>query len=217
MNIDEIKTVWKEYDRKLQASRIINEKIIVSMITERTTTRFSKVRRNYIMGLLWMFICLLFGFAVIFGNPFDYKYFIQYMPMIIYCICLVILMSALFVSYLRLQNITITHHNLDISLKKIIAVYVRPNKFLKYTLIIFLISQIFLFPLSFLPPNIERMGLWKALADRIIPVSISALMLFIAYKLGAFKDRHGKKFREDQRELQELRTMSLELQEGESV
>jgi hypothetical protein len=96
-------------------------------------------------------------------------------------------------------------------------VYVKPKKFLRYTLVIFLVSQVFLFPLSFLPPNIERMGLWKALAERIIPISISALMLFIAYKLGAFKDRHGKKFREDQRELQELRTMSLELQDEESV
>ena len=217
MNIDELKTVWKEYDRKLQTSQVINEKIIVSMITDRTNNRFYKVRQNYAMGLLWMFICLLFGFAVLLGNPFDFRYFIQYVPTIIYCTCLIILMGSLLVSYVKLQNITITHHNLDQSLKKIIAVYAKPGKFLTYTLVIFLISQVFLFPLSFLPANIERMGLWKALGERIIPISISILMLFIAFKLGAFKDRHEKKFREDQRELQELRAMSRELQAEEFV
>lgn len=215
MNIDELKTAWKEYDRKLQATHVINEKIITSMIAERTNTRFVNVKRNYVIGLLWMFICLFLGIMVLWGNPFDYRYSIQYIPIAIYCTCLIILTVALLVSYWRLQNITITHHNLDVSLKKIIAVYVKPNKFLKYTLIIFLVSQVFLFPLSFLPPSIERLGVWKALAERLIPISISALMLFIAHKLGAFKDRHGKKFRAYQQELQELKEMSSELQNEE--
>jgi hypothetical protein len=212
MNLDELKTAWKEYDRKLTSTQNIQEKIIISMIAEKTNTRFVTVKRNYAIGLLWMFICLLLGVMVLWGNPFDYTYRIQYVPIIIYCACLIILTGALLVSYWGLQNITITHYNLDVSLKKIIAVYAKPKKFLKYTLIIFLISNVFLFPLSFLPRSIERLGVWNALAERLIPISISALLLFIAHKLGAFRDKHGKQFRAYQQELKELKEMSSELQ-----
>jgi len=126
-----------------------------------------------------------------------------------------ILIVALVVSFLHLKNITITHHNIDESLRKIIAVYERPGKFLKYTIILFLFSQLFLFPLSFLPAGIERRGLWGALAERLIPISISALILWIAYKLGAFKERYAKKFKDDLGELEELKAMATELKEDQ--
>jgi len=211
MNLDELKTAWQEYDRKLQTTQTINEKVIVSMIKERSSARYSKVRREYILGFIWMLICLFMGCAVLLGNPFDYDLRIQYAPTVIFCGCIIILLAAMIRAYLDLQNITISHNNLDVSLKKIIAVYERPQKFLWYTVIVFLFTQVFLFPLSFLPHSIERLGLWVALAERLIPISIAVLMLFIAHKLGAFKERHKNKFKEDLSELQELRSMSAEL------
>jgi ABC-type multidrug transport system fused ATPase/permease subunit len=215
MNIDELKTAWSAYDTKLRSSQLLSEKIISSMITERSSSRFSKVKRNYVIGLAWMIACLLIGFAILFGNPFDYKWNLQYVPIIIYCTCLTILIGALVVSLLHLKDITITHHNIDESLRKIIAVYERPGKFLKYTVILFLFSQLFLFPLSFLPASIERRGLWGALVERFIPISISALILWIAYKLGAFKERYGKKFKDDLSELEELKAIAAELREDQ--
>jgi hypothetical protein len=76
-------------------------------------------------------------------------------------------------SFIALRHIT-HHRTIDDSLKKIIAVYEKPKRFVKYILIIFLISQVVLFPLSFLPRNIENMGLWTALAERLISISIAA-------------------------------------------
>lgn len=217
MNLDDLKTAWKEYDRKLQSTQVINEKIIVSMITERSGSRFSKVRRQYMLGFAWMFICLTFGILIILTNPFDYRYTFQYIPMILFAIGLIIIMGGMSQAYLALQKITITHNTIDEALKKIIAVYEKPKKFLHYTIVVFLFSQVFLFPLSFLPRSVETRGLWPALAECIIPISIAALMVFAAYKLGAFKERHVGKFREDLSELEALKAMSAELVNENSV
>jgi hypothetical protein len=211
MNLDELKTAWKEYDRKLESTRAINEKIIASMIAERTGNRFSKVRRQYIAGFAWMFICASFGILVLMTNPFDYGTTLQYIPMVLFVIGLVILMAGMTIRFLALKKINFSHYNIGESLRRIIAEYEKPNKFLYYTVVIFLFSQVFLFPLSFLPRSIEARGLWPALGERLIPISIAALMLYGAYKLGAFKERHVDKFREDLDELESLKAMSAEL------
>lgn len=211
MNLDELKTAWKTYDKRLQSTQQLNERILINMITERSSSRFTKVRRHYVLGFVWMVICLLFGVAVLASNPFDYDYTLQYVPIAIFCVCLIILSAALLKSYVDLQQVTINHNTLQASLKKIITVYERPRKFLGYTLIAFLFTQVFLFPLSFLPRSIERLGLWLALGERLIPISIALLLLFAAHKLGAFKDRNGEKFKEDLSELEELKAMSSEL------
>jgi len=211
MNLDDFKTAWKVYDRKLQSTQALNEKIIASMITERSDNRFAKVRRQYILGFCWMFICMAFGILVILTNPFDYGQTIQYIPMVIFVSGLVILMTGLTMRYFALRKIIISHNNIGQALKQVIAVYEKPRKFLYYTVIVFLFSQVFLFPLTFLPRSIETSGLWPALGERLIPISIAALMLFAAYKLGAFKERHVDKFREDLSELEMLKAMSAEL------
>ena len=211
MNLDELKTTWKEYDRKLQSTQAINEKIISSMIADRSKSRFVKVRRQYILGLTWMFICLAFGVLVIVTNPFDYDANIQFIPMVIFVSGLVILIGGLISRCMELKKITFSHNNIAGALKKVISVYEKPRRYLYYTVIMFLFSQVFLFPLSFVPRNIEAMGLWPALAERLIPISIAVIMVFVAYKLGAFKQRHVDNFREDLSELEELKAMSAEL------
>ena len=211
MNLDELKTTWKEYDRKLQSTQAINEKIINSMIAERSKGRFDKVRRQYILSVTWMFICFAFGVLVIFTNPFDYDAKAQFIPIAIFASGLVILMGGLISRYRALRKITFSHHNIAEALQKIITVYERPRRFLYYTVVLFLFSQIVLFPLSFVPRNIDAMGLWPALAEVLIPISVALIMLAIAYKFGAFKVRHVDNFREDLTELEELRAMSAEL------
>jgi hypothetical protein len=160
-----------------------------------------------------MVICLAFSILVILTNPFDYGYKIQYIPMGIFAICLIILIGGLLHAYRALKDISITHNNVDDSLKRIIAIYEKPKKFFYNTIIVFLLSQTVLFPLSFLPRHIEKMGLATALVERTIAISIAALILFIAFKLGAFKDRHAEKFKEDLNELQSLKAMSAELKD----
>jgi hypothetical protein len=213
MNLDELKMNWKAYDRRMHAAQLIDERIIVSMITERSSAHFNTVKRQYLAGFAWMLICLAAGVAILWGNPFDYRQAIQYIPIGIYTVCLLILLISMVRSYVALQTITISHHTIDVALKEIIAVYERPKRFMKYILIVFLFSQVVLFPLSFLPRNIEQMGLWTALFERLIPISIAAGLLLLAHKLGAFKEHGLLKFKRDLDELRELKTMAGELNE----
>jgi hypothetical protein len=215
MNLDELKIAWTAYDRKLKLTHQLNERIISSMITERSALRFRQVRKKYIIGFAWMTICLFAGLAVLTTNPFGYTLTIQYFPIAVYNVCISILLVDFFIEYRKLLTVSIDHYTIDAALRKIIAIYERPKKFLGYTLIVFLFTQVFLFPLSFLPKSIERVGLWMALAERIIPISISVLLLFAAYKLGAFKDHSKDKFRKDLDELSELKALSHELSNGE--
>jgi flagellar biosynthesis protein FliQ len=212
MNVDELKTAWQSLDRKLLATKTLNEKLITSIVTERSGNRFQTVRRNYLIGFAWLILCLGAGLAVFFGNPFGYEYTLQYIPMIIYCVGLLIITGWMMQSYLHLGRIKLDQANIRTALKDIVAVYERPKKLMGYVLWVFLFSQTILFPLSFLPKSINRLGFWPALGERMIPISIAILMLFVAHKLGAFKERQGAKFKEDLNELEQLKKMAAELE-----
>jgi hypothetical protein len=211
MNLDEIKAAWKQYDRKLESSKELNEKIVTSMIADRADSRLVRVKRKYIIGIMWMLICLAAGVAVLAGNPFDYKNWFQFIPIVVYVVCLSILTARYVHAYSVLHHIVINHNNVQIALQKIIAIYERPGKFLRYTLVVFLVSQFVLFPLSFLPKNIDNIGLWPALLERLIPISVTCLLFWFAFKLGAFKSREDEKFRNDLNELEQFKLMSREL------
>ncbi|RAW02882.1 hypothetical protein [Pseudochryseolinea flava] len=211
MNTDALKEAWKKLDRKVQATNLLNERLILSMIADRSKNRFQSVKRNYWIGFGWLAFCMCAGLMVIIGNPFDYTYLIQFVPMIIYCVCLVVIVVNMFLSYRRLNNITIDYASVRSALAEIIAIYERPQKFMKYILYVFIVSQTILFPLSFLPKNIDNLGFWPAMFERLIPISIAFLILFIAYKLGAFKDRQSQKFKDDLNELDQLKAVIKEL------
>lgn len=211
MNVDELKTAWQSLDKKLHATKALNEELITSIVTERSGHRFQTAKRSYLIGFAWLAICFAVGVAVILGNPFDYKYTLQYLPVIVYCIGLFIITGWMMQSYIHLGRIKLDHANIKDALKAIVAVYERPQKSMRYVLWVFILSQTVLFPLSFLPKSIDRVGLWPALGERLIPISIAVLIFFVAYKLGAFKERHGPKFKEDLNELERLKRMAAEL------
>ena len=211
MNVDELKTAWQKLDRKVQATQSLNEKLITSIVTERSENRFQTVRRNYLLGFGWIGLCFAAGVAVIFGNPFDYQYKIQYLPMVIYCGCLIIIAANMIVAYLKLTDVKLDQKNIRSALQEIVLIYERPQRFMKYILYVFIFSQTILFPFSFLPKSIERIGLWPAIFERLIPIGIAILLLVIAHKLGAFKERHADKFKADLNELDQLKGMVSEL------
>lgn len=211
MSIEELKSAWTAYDKKVEASQRLNEKIIESMIASRSHDRFSNLKRTYLFGFLWMFGWAAFAWLICLTNPFDYEMSWQFVPLWIFIGCVVIFIVGMISTFLKLKSINITHTNVGSSLKEIINVYERSQKFRKYTLWLFLFSQLILFPLSFLPKGIERLGLWSAIGERLIPITITVLLVYIAHKLGAFKDRHKDKFKDDLNELEELKKMSKEL------
>lgn len=210
MNLDELKLAWKDYDRKLQSTQLINERIITSMITERSRSSWIQARRYYTFGFVSTALWFLLAIAILVGNPFDYKSLIQYTPIFIMSLCFLAFLVLFVMNYRKLDSINIHHTNLDESLRRIIELYEKPRVLLKWVLYVYLTAA-FAFPISFLPTKIARSGIWDALLDTLIPMAISATLLLIASKLGAFKERHKRKFEKNLNELQELRALSAEL------
>ena len=210
MNIDELKIAWKEYNTKLQSTQMLNERMITSMIGERSRSRISRAQRSYIGALIYMVVVLAFCIGVFFGNPFDFTHWYQYVIIGFFVVCIVIFIISLITILAELTRINVARQNLDASLKKIIGIYEKPRKLVNRTGLLVLINTI-LFPLSFLPKSIQSHGVFMGIVLQVVPILLSILLIYGASKLGAFKDRFGEKFKEDLRELNELKSMSKEL------
>ena len=218
MNLDELKNSWKEYDTRLQSMQTLNEKLIVSLIKEKSKSRLSNVKRKYLIGIFYMAAWLILGGLIIVINPFDYKHTLEYIPMGVYCLSISILILVMIGTYQKLKNVEINQDSINNSLDRILEVtskYENPNKLASWTIRLLLISTTVLFPFSFLSRRIEKVGLLNGVVDTIIPILISSLILFIAHKLGVFKDVNSEKFKEYQREFKELKGLSDELKTSE--
>jgi hypothetical protein len=213
MNIDELKTAWKEYDTKLQSTQKLTDRMVASMIGERSRSRISRAQRSYVAALVYMFVVLGFCIAVFFGNPFDFRYWYQYAIIVGFVFCISVFIISLITIVAELRRIDIAQQNLDTSLKKIIGIYEKPRKLAYRTGGLVLILTV-LFPLSFLPRSIQFHGVLMGIVLQVVPIALSILMIYGASKLGAFKDRFGEKFKEDLRELNELKAMSKELMDN---
>ena len=67
---------------------------------------------------------------------------------------------------------------------------------------------------SFLPKKLEHKELWPALGETLLSMAITLAIYFIAYKLGAFKNRKKEGFENDLKELNNLKSISAELSEN---
>src|SRR5688572_3231322 len=121
MKPDELISAWKAYDKKLDATLVLQDKIVRTVIRERVSNRFSGLRRKYAGGILWLLIWLALSVTVLLTNPFDYASGLQFVPMGILAICLAILSGKLIHTFAALGNIAIAHHSVDESLKRAIA------------------------------------------------------------------------------------------------
>ena len=216
MNIDDLKMAWQEYDSRLQATNTLSAQIVKSMIRDRSESRLSNITRQHIYGIFYMIFWLVLGIAILLGNPFDYTLKVEYIPVSVFCISMAILIGGLYNAYSQLKTVNIDSDNIDGSLRKIISVYEKPNRFMSNAVKLLLLSATVLFPLSFLPRKIENLGFWPGLVDTIIPVAISITTVWIAYKLGAFKERQAEKFKKDMEELDKLKSISAEINRTEN-
>jgi len=211
MNLSELKSAWNEYDDKLKTVASINEKIIGSMIRERSGSRLSQIeslyRVSFVSNTIWVLIIAI----AILTNPFDFDHPVQYAPMTLVGFCLVIFIGLSLKSYRELRQVDIHHASLDEALKKIIPIFEKPWKYIKRNIILMMMAAIS-FPLSFLPRAITSAGLWQALVYELTPmIAITLVIYFVSTKMGLFKERYAGKFKTDLEELRELKALSSEL------
>lgn len=208
MNLDELKSAWKVYDQKLQTSQLLTERLIVGMIKERSKSRVAQIKReNKWFFALMIFELLLIG-AIFMGNPFDFIYKIQFVPYVFLAIGIIMALVSIYRSN-AIVNIDMNSTTLGAFLKNVIREYEK-NKKLEGWFGILMLSSGCLTVLSFLPNKLEKKGLNTALIDTFIPLGVCLIIYYMAFKLGAFKNRKSEGFKED---LQELEALSKELEQ----
>lgn len=210
MNIEEMKTAWEQYNQKLILSQQLNQQVIMGMLKERSRSRVSRIRKENFVLLAWMLIISAFLIALLIGNPFDFRYTLQYMP---YCILLIGVFLAIGSIYksLRQFDVNLNKENLGVFLKRTIEEYEKNRKRNSwFGMIIFFAGTLTIF--SFLPHKLAHKDIWQALAETGINLGITLGIYFIAFKLGAFKERKREGFESDLKELEGLRARSAELE-----
>ena len=127
MNIEDLKTEWVKYERKLETAQRLNEHIITSMLKERSKSRVAKIRTKNAIYMVLMILDLLFLAAVFVGNPFDFKYNIQFVPFGVLVIGVLLAILSLVKS---MQNFSgdLNKINLESFLKKSIGAYEKTRK-----------------------------------------------------------------------------------------
>ena len=206
MDIDQLKSEWRQYDQKLAVSQRLNEKVIQSMLRERSRSRVSRIRRGTIVYMILMFINLALLAAIFAGNPFDFKYNVQYIPYGLLAIG-VLLATGSLIKTLRRFNVNTNKVNLHNFLRTTIEEYEKNKKMERwFGAIIFSAGVLTVF--SFLPKKLENKGLWPALGETLISIIITLAIYFIAFKLGAFKNRKKEGFENDLKELNELKAIA---------
>jgi glucan phosphoethanolaminetransferase (alkaline phosphatase superfamily) len=211
MNIEELKTEWKQYNQKLALSERLNERLIQSMLRERSRSRVSKIRRDSVILMVLMFINLIFFAAIFAGNPFDFRYTVQFVPYGLLTIGAVLAILSL-VKTLRRFNMNMNTVNLHSFLTTTITEYEK-NKKVESWFGIIICSGGLLTVFSFLPRKLENSGLWPALGETAISLLITITIYFVAFKLGAFKNRKKEGFENDLKELNEMKAIASEFKE----
>jgi dolichol kinase len=156
-----------------------------------------------------MCVILLLLTAIFVGNPFDFKYTLQFVPYGLLTIAVLLGAYELFKNIQRF-DVPVTNDGLAEFLKKTINGYEK-NKKAESWFGIILFSAGILTAFSFLPQKLEHKPLWQALGETGIAVLITVLIYSIAFKLGAFKNRGSEGFKNDWNELNELKAISYEL------
>ena len=209
MNLEEIKTEWIQYNQKLATSQRLNEQLILSMLRERSKSRVSKIRRDNSIYMVLMMLSFLFIVAIFAGNPFDFKYKLQYVPYGILAIGVLLAIVSLTKS-MQSFSININNVSLDVFLKKTIEAYEK-NKKIERLFGILIVGAGTLAAFSFLPNKLEHKDWWTALGETAISILITLTIYFVAFKAGAFKNRNKEEFENDLKEWNELKNISAEL------
>lgn len=212
MDIEQLKTEWKQYNQKLALSQRLNEQVIHSMLRERSRSRVSKIRRDTVIYIILMLLNLVFFAGIFAGNPFDFRYAAQYIPYGLLTVGVLLAVVSL-IKTLQRFNVNTNKVNLHSFLKTTIDEYEKNKKMESwFGMIIFSAGVLTVF--SFLPKKLENKGLWPALGETAISIAITLAIYFIAFKLGAFKNRKKEGFENDLKELNELKAMASELKDN---
>ena len=212
MELELLKKSWDNLNKRIQHTAAFNEKLLENIISSRVATTIDKINGLYYGFYAILAIEVVVLIAILLGNPFDFRYNIQYIPYGLLLVGVIIAFFNLLHIHRAIRKLS-PHNRIDQYLKSISAIYDRNKRFEKWFGLIFL-SIGLLIPFSFLPTKIDRMGLVGALTDTSIMVAINLIIFIVAIKLGAFKNRYRMQLEKDLKEWKELKALAEGMEKG---
>lgn len=209
MNIESLKAEWSILDQKIEASQKINERLIESIIKEKSLSRVTRIKNQYHGFFIMLVVEIILMIAILAGNPFDFTYKIQFLPYVILGAGILVAFINLLSLYKKL-NPKLAAKNVGHFLEQVIDNYEKNKKFEKWFGYIFL-SIGLMMPLSFLPQKLDRNPVYLAVGETLLMMCITLVLYLVAFRLGAFENRHTDKFREYLAELNDLKQVASEL------
>ncbi len=207
MELEALKKSWASMDKRIHLTATFNQKLVESIISSRVETTVDRIKKLNNFFYIVLSIEIVFLIALFVGNPFDFRYTVQYLP---YALLLIGIVIA-FVNLLRLskalQKLSPAISSIDHYLKSLLSIYDRNKRFEKWFGLIFL-SIGLVIPFSFLPQKLDRMSWQGALLDTGIMISITVIIYIAAFKFGAFKNRNKVKLEKDLADWNELKTLA---------
>lgn len=212
MELETLKKSWERLDKRIKSAATLNQKLIESIISSRVSTTVGSIKRLYALFYVILAIEIIFLVALFIGNPFDFKYTLQFGPY-------VLLLAGVVIAFFNLLHIHKAINKLspgsriDHYLTNIVSIYDRNKRFEKWFGVIFLSVGLLVVPVSVLPQKIERMGLIGALSEFAIMIAVTLIIYLLAFKLGAFKNRYRLKLEKDLQEWKTLKALSEDIHE----
>jgi xanthosine utilization system XapX-like protein len=211
MELEILKQSWERLDKKIQHAAILNQTFVERIISSRVITTVDKIKILYNGFYVVLSVETIALLGVLAGNPFDFRYTLQYLPYLLLLIGVVIAFFNLLHISRSIARLS-AKSAIDQYVREIVAIYDRNKRFEKWFGLSFLAVG-FLVPFSFIPNKIARVGVVGALIDTAIMILITWIMLFAAFKFGFFKNRHKERLEKDLEEWKELKALANEMAE----
>lgn len=213
MNLDELKQEWAKYDDKLKSTADIDHDVIARMVKKRSLSVVVNIRKSYLYGMVMCGFYLLCFIALNIGNPFDYKYTVEFLPLFLVLIVLTIVMVILFRAGFKLRKLDFHSQPLPEYLDRVITAYSKSYKLLQWSAGTILFCCTILFPLTFIQRNIARSGMFSGLLNTFGLLIFLSLLFFVKKKIKRFNQEEWYSFNVIMRELKALRASAAELKE----
>jgi hypothetical protein len=211
MELEVLKQSWERLDKKIQHAAFFNQTLVERIITSRVMTTVDKIKSMYNGFYVVLGIETIALIGILGGNPFDFKYTLQYLPYLLLLIGVIIAFFNLLHLSRSIARLS-AKSAIDHYVKGIVSIYDRNKRFEKWFGLSFLAVG-FLVPFSFLPNKVARVGVVSALIDTAIMILITWIMFIAAFKFGLFKNRHKEKLQKDLEEWKELKALANEMGE----
>jgi len=209
MELEILRKSWDSINERIDHMAAFNNKLVEHIIAARVMTTIDKIDKLYTGFYTVLAIELVVLIAILVGNPFDFRYHVQYIPYGLLLIGVIVAFFNLLHLHRSIHKVS-ANNPIDEYLKSIGAIYDRNKRFEKWFGLIFLSIGLSV-PFSFLPTKIDRVGLIEALTDTSIMVGINLIIFIAAIKLGAFRNRYRIQLEKDLIAWKQLKALAEEM------